>query len=94
MNNIGPAPTLASCLASGTLFVNGTQIFRNTSPDQGDHTLYLCAQDVAGNTRLQSFGPYRYDTVDPIVSANNNSLTWHNVDYSATLSASDPVPYA
>lgn len=92
--NGAPAPSLATCLASGTPFVNGTQVFRNVALDQGRSYLFLCAQDVALNTASNSFGPYLYDIVNPTVSANNNSAVWHNANYNITMFASDPIPYA
>ncbi|MBX9809856.1 hypothetical protein K2X92_05690, partial [Candidatus Gracilibacteria bacterium] len=92
--NGAPVPTLATCLASGTSFVTGTQTFRNVALDQGRSYIFLCGQDVAGNTTSSSFGPYLYDIVDPIVWANNNSAVWHNADYNITLFANDPIPYA
>lgn len=75
-NNVNPAGlyTSAYCLANGTSYANGDSI-NLTSANQGDHTLYVCTQDVATNKSAVTSWIYRIDTVNPIAS----NLTYANV---------------
>ena len=61
-DNGGVAPTLASCLAGGTAF-NDNDII--TLSREWDHTLYMCAQDVAWKQSALWSGVYRLDKTSP-----------------------------
>ncbi len=61
-DNGGIAPTLASCLAGGTTFNNNDII---TLSREWDHTLYMCAQDVAWRQSALWTGVYRLDKTSP-----------------------------
>lgn len=90
LNNIGAAPSVATCLASGTNFNDNDTITPLST--QGDHTLYLCASDNAGNQSGWN-GIYRLDKTNPIVSATNASTTWQPAPISVTMNGSDPIPF-
>ncbi len=85
--NGAAAPSLATCLASGTPYSDGAT---QTVTIQWDHDLYLCATDNAGNQSILWWGTYRLDKKVPTVSASNASATWKKVDITIVLSANDP----
>lgn len=92
-NNLTPPATFTAsyCLTNGTSF-NNASIFTLTT--EGDHTLYICAEDEATNRSTVWSGQYRLDKTRPTVSllsyanaatngwTNNTSinLTWSSID--------------
>ena len=81
---------MAVCLASGTPYLDGQVITLST---EGNHTLYLCAQDNVGNQGSWN-GVYRLDKTNPIMRATNDSLVWQAAPIALNFLESDPIPYA
>ena len=84
----------ADCVGGGTVFSNG---FINNYNTEGDHILYLCARDNAGNTQTWT-GQYRIDTTQPYIvpgSVHYASLStngWTNsTNINISWSAADPM---
>ena len=74
------------CWASGITTSNGASL---TIPGQGSNTLYLCAQDGAGNQGTWS-GPYNLDTTAPATPSISASPSgWTNGNVTISVSASD-----
>ncbi|MCH8518879.1 hypothetical protein LAT59_03915, partial [Candidatus Gracilibacteria bacterium] len=59
----------ATCTSGGSTYSNGQTI---TQSNNGNHTLYLCARDRAGNVGTWS-GTYRLDKIPP-----TGTLTYHD----------------
>ena len=81
-------------MANGTNYVNGFNMSMNT---EGDHTLYLCANDVAGNNSTLWTGVYRYDATPPTAAnltyANAATNGWtNNTTITLNWVANDPMP--
>src|SRR5205085_1625949 len=84
--------------ASGTNTVNATSYdgssgwtysFPNTNFDlNGSYTVSASATDRANNTGTSATNSFKYDTVAP-VSTDNNDHAWHNAAYTVHLSATD-----
>ncbi len=77
----------AGC-SGGASYSNGQVISQGSN---GDHTLYLCTWDGAGNSTInQAFGPYRHDHNLPTVSATLSLWSWRNTDINpVVLSVND-----
>ncbi len=92
-NNAIPAGLIDAnyCLTNGTPYISGGGY---TIVAEGNHTLYLCAQDVAWNQSILWTGIYRLDKTDPTTSATNASLVWKNVNIPITLNTTDPISWA
>ncbi len=71
----------------GTTFTNGATI---NIPLEGDHILYLYADDNAGNSSTSS-GSYKLDTSDPSVSVTGSSISWQSTLPAITVSTSDSI---
>ncbi len=77
---------LSYCWASGITTSNGASL---TIPGQGSNTLYLCAQDGAGNQGTWS-GTYNLDTTAPATpSVSASPSGWTNGNVTISVSASD-----
>lgn len=81
-------------MANGTNYVDGNSMVMNTA---GDHTLYLCGNDVATNNAILWSGTYRYDGAPPTASnliyANAATNGWtNNTTITLNWLASDPMP--
>ena len=75
---------------NGTGYVQGQTI---TIPGEGDHTLYLKAWDVAGNSSAVWVGTYRQDTQIPVGSATQANPNWVVTNIgSVVLTATDSSP--
>jgi len=72
-------PMNSACTSGGTTFTDGAVL--NVS--QGSHRLYLCAKDVAGNTKTWDSGPdqYRVDATAPGV----DDFTVNTISYPDTV---------
>jgi hypothetical protein len=81
-------------MANGTNFVEGNNMVMN---NPGDHTLYMCANDIATNNSALWSGIYRFDNTPPTASdltyANAASNGWTKIT-TITLNwlASDTMP--
>jgi len=60
-----------------------------TQPGTGTYYLHYKVTDNAGNTKTGYFGPYRYETTKPTVTANKTSGDWQNSPHQVTLTYSD-----
>ncbi|TRZ49811.1 hypothetical protein D4S03_07725, partial [bacterium] len=87
LNNVRYNWDSAATESVGTIFTNGTTV---NIPSEGDHTLYLYANDHAGSSNTFS-GTYKLDTSDPTVSATGDSTSWQNTVPTITVSANDTV---
>jgi hypothetical protein len=76
----------ADCVGWGTVFSDGSFITLST---EWTHTLYLCAADNAGHTTTWSNGNFRLDKTNPVLSADNISALWRNVNIPIQLTATD-----
>lgn len=72
----------SACHSSGTNFFYDDSIYLS---QEGQHTLYLCAQDNAWNKSLTSFGTYKLDKTDPTLNVSNKDYAWKSANINLWL---------